>query len=104
MNIIPIIAIGAAAYYLGKRKQRKKDKGKAKKALPAAQERGTVFPAGEVDVIEAKVGERFTVAIPERMGTGYSWSLEASPPENSITLIKESIVLSVIFRSPVKMR
>jgi predicted secreted protein len=89
MNILPIIVIGAAAYYLGKRKQKKKDKKGGKKALPAAERRGTVFPAGEVDVIEAKVGERFTVAIPEQAGLAYTWSLEASPPENTIELVKE---------------
>ncbi len=89
MYLFPLIIVGGAAYYFGKRRQRKKDKKAAKKALPAAQERGVIFPAGEVDIIRAKVGDRFTVSIPERMGTGYAWSLEATPPGNSIELLKE---------------
>lgn len=85
-NILPIVMIGAAAYYFGK-KRRKKNR--EQKSLPPSKERGTIFPAGEVEVIEANVGERFTVAIPENPGTGYSWSLEASPPGETIELVKD---------------
>lgn len=85
-NIIPIVIVGAAAYYFGKRKRRKKNTNQ--KALSAGG-RGAIFPAGEVDVIESSVGERFTVSIPENPGTGYSWSLEASPPQEIFKLVKD---------------
>jgi len=95
MNILPIIFIGGAAYYFGKRKQKKKDRKKIKeaenKALPSAEERGTVFPAGEVDIIEAKKGERFTISIPEVAGTAYSWDLVASPPEETVQLVATEV-------------
>ena len=89
MSLFPIILVGAAAYYFGKRKKKKEKKQEKRKALPPAEERGTVFPAGEVDVIEAKAGERFTVSMSEVRGTAYSWSLAASPPDNTIELVKE---------------
>jgi predicted secreted protein len=85
-NILPIVLVGAAAYYLGKKKRKKKN-GK-QKALGTSS-RGPVFSAGEVDVIEAGVGERFSVAIPENPGTGYAWSLEASPPGETVKLVKD---------------
>lgn len=88
-NIIPIVVIGAAAYYFGKKKRKKKN-GNGQKSLPPAEARGTIFPAGEVDVIEANVGERFTVSIPEQAGLGYVWDLAASPPEETVKLADSS--------------
>lgn len=88
-NIIPIVVIGAAAYYFGKRKRKKNGKKKnGQKALGSG--RGTIFPAGEIDVIEANVGERFTVSIPEQAGLGYVWDLAASPPGETIKIVDSS--------------
>lgn len=86
-NILPIVFVGAAAYYFGKKKRKKKS-GKQKALGQSAH--GTIFPAGEVDVIEANVGERFTVSIPEQAGLGYVWELAASPPDETIKLADDS--------------
>jgi predicted secreted protein len=82
VNILPILAIGGALYFLSKKKDTTE-----LKALPPAKDLGTVFGAGGMelpDLIVATVGERFSIAVDEIAGTGYSWNLTATPPDNVI--------------------
>jgi hypothetical protein len=77
VNVLPILAIGGALYFLSK----KKEGGGKLKALPPAKDLGTVFGAGGEelpDLIVATVGERFSIAVEEISGTGHS-----SPKSNS---------------------
>ena len=85
INVVPILLVGGAfALFSGKRRRRSSKP----KALPPANGRGTVFEGNtenRPDAIEARVGERFSVSMAEAAGDGYSWSLAASPPDNSVT-------------------
>lgn len=86
MHFLPIlIGVGALAYMAGRKK---KTSSKTKKALPPANDRGTIFEGdteNRPDVIVAKVGERFSVSLQAgNPSTGQSWRLAASPPDNSI--------------------
>jgi len=86
MNFLPIIALGAIALFATKKKKKS-----SLKPLPPADDLGTIF-SGDTentpDVIEAKVGEKFTINFKRASGTGYSWLLEASPADDSIRTVK----------------
>ena len=87
INIVPIIFVGGAIAIFSRKRKRRSTK---RKALPPANTRGTVFEGNtenRPDAIEAGVGERFSVTMVEAAGDGYSWSLAASPPDNSVTHI-----------------
>ncbi len=85
-NLLPILAIGGGLFFLSRKKRRKKKA--PQKVLPSGDGgRGVIFTAGDVDVIEARVGERFSVLIPETAGLAHVWSLEATPPGESVVLV-----------------
>ena len=93
MSFLPILAIGGAFILFAGKKKRKRTvtKNGNGKALPPAPDRGTTFEGdgdNRPDLIKAKVGERFSVALTEMSGTGYGWSLAASPPDNSVAHVK----------------
>lgn len=89
MNILPIVIVGGIVALSGKKRRRRR---KAPKQLPApAAGRGEVFRGDDPpDVIVTSAGSRFTVIFPESPGTGYSWSLSASPPDNSVELVEKT--------------
>lgn len=92
MNILPILAIGGALYFMS---QKKKDSAVKLKALPPAKDLGTVFGQGGQtlpDVITAKTGERFSIAVDEISGTGYAWKLSATPPDDILTSVDPKTV------------
>lgn len=90
MNLLPIIFVGGAIAFLSGKKKRKKNG--ASKALPPSSGRGTLFEGdteNRPDVIRAKTGERFSVSFFSNPSTGGAWKLNASPPDNSIELVKK---------------
>jgi len=87
MNFLSIIALGAIALFATK----KKKKYPPLKPLPAPDDLGTVFTgdtANTPDVIQAKVGEKFTITFTHPSGIPYMWLLEASPADDSIRAVK----------------
>ncbi len=93
MSFLPILAIGGAIIlFTGKKRRKRATKNGNRKVLPAVNGRGTIFQGdteGRPDLIKAKVGERFSVSMSDIAGSsGYSWSLAASPPDNSVTHVK----------------
>lgn len=84
MSIIPIIILGGALLFSSK-KRKTATKASAKeetKKLPSS--RGTVFDGNNLpDVIEAKVGETFSISFPP-VAVGFTRKLMASPPDNSV--------------------
>lgn len=85
MSFLPILVVGGAFAVLSGRNKRRRRRSSAPKALPASG-RGEVFPGDNPpDVIVNPVGARFSVSFPEVDGTGHSWKLSASPPDNSVT-------------------
>lgn len=94
MNILPIIVVGGALLFAMKKKKAKTAKNGAetndKKALPE-NGRGTVFYESDLpDLIKARVGERFSISFADVSGsTGYLRKLAASPPDNSVELVKQ---------------
>jgi len=112
MNIFPLMALGAVAYIATRKRRRRSRRtvtngttngvtngvtngetnGSTNGALlPANNGLGEVFASGEApDVIAVKVGERFSVSFADNSGsTGYSWSLAASPPDDSVRFVEE---------------
>lgn len=97
INFVPILVAGGVFAYAShksknrRRRHRSKTKHEVKEqeALPPAEEKpdngyGEVYDAREVDVIEAKAGDNFTLNLGSNPSTGYGWNLVASPPDNSI--------------------
>ncbi len=88
MSLFPIILVGGAFVLLSGKKKRRK----THKALPesTSTDRGEVFNGEDPpDIIMDKVGSRFSVRFAEIGGTGHSWRLSASPPDNSIEVMAE---------------
>lgn len=97
-NFVPVIVAGGAFILLSRRgknrrrKARTKIKQKSKqKALPESSEYGEVYNVREVDIIEARTGENFTMSLGSAAGTGYTWELSASPPDNSIKALGHEV-------------
>ncbi len=89
MSFLPIIVIGGAFVLLSGKKKRRRT---APKELPESKstDRGEVFDGHDApDVIIDKVGSRFSVKFSEYGGTGHSWTLSASPPDDSIEFVGE---------------
>lgn len=97
MSFIPIIAIGAAIVLIGGKKRRKNGV-KKPKSLPAPP-KGTGNGYGDIfegasppDLIAASVGEKFSIRFEDTsLSSGYTWDISASPPDNSIELLREKI-------------
>lgn len=88
MSFFPILLVGGAFVLLSGKKKRRK----TPKELPESTtiDRGEVFNGHDApDVIMDKVGSRFSVKFEEIGGTGHSWRLSASPPDNSIEFVTE---------------
>lgn len=83
MNLVPFILVGAFVVFGGKKKKKKKRTGP--KAISAG--RGTVF-SGEGEsapaAIEARVGERFSISFARIPMVSGTWTIKASPVDNSI--------------------
>lgn len=105
INFVPILVAGGVFAYAShksknrRRRHRSKTKHEVKEqeALPPAEEKpdngyGEVYDAREVDVIEAKAGDNFTLTVPSNGSTGYSWELMASPPDNSVEALGRDYV------------
>lgn len=97
MNLLPVIAIGGTLFLLSQSKKKKKAEEKEKskfKELPPAKTLGTIFGEdGELpDVIDAKSGERFTIAVEESAGTPYSWKLAATPVDEILSSVDPKTV------------
>ena len=104
MNLFPLMALGAVAYAVTRKRRSRRRRGTVTNgngatndatnspALPPANNGlGEVFASGEApDVIAVKTGERFSVSFADNSGsTGYSWSLAASPPDDSVRFVEE---------------
>lgn len=95
LNLLPVlIAGGAYLAFSGGRKKRRRKPSSGQTALPPANgsSRGEVFSGDNPpDLIVVQPGERFSVSFPESGGTGYGWSLSASPVDNSVELISTEV-------------
>ena len=108
INLVPVLIGGGVFVYASRksknrrRKARSKAKAKKaeeKKALPPAEEKATpdngygeIYAAREVDFVEARVGENFTLTLGENPSTGHLWELTASPPDNSVEALGSDYV------------
>lgn len=91
VNLLPIIVVGGAVLFLGKKKRKPSPKTGNQKSLPAASGRGMIFegdtparPSG----IRAEVGERFSVSFFSNPSTPAEWKLNASPADDSVKHVK----------------
>lgn len=92
VNLVPVLIGGGVFIYASRKSKNRRKKAKTKikgqKALPAGKEAlGNIYNGKDVDVIEATVGEEFAIELPGQPATGFVWSLEASPPDNSIEFV-----------------
>ena len=85
ISVLPIILVGGALFLGGRRKRRGVRSGPPPKEIPQGYFDGDNPP----DVIEAKVGEVFSVSFRLIGGVEpHEWLLSASPPDNSIKFIE----------------
>lgn len=97
INLIPVLIGGGVFVYASRKSKNRRKKAKTQikeqqKALPEDKNAGdkalgNVYNGKEVDVIEASVGEEFAIELPAPTADGFGWSLEASPPDNSIEFL-----------------
>lgn len=85
--LIPILILGGALFAISR-----KPKKTGQKALPAPETTGRIYYPGDVDVIVAKKGEEFTVALESLPGSGYQWELSASPADDSIKFVDKEVL------------
>ena len=85
-SFLPVLVLGGAFMFASRKSRNKKRKKppEDKKALPPSSEYGNVYAGEEIDIIKAKVGDKFTISVGTNETTGYSWFLSASPPDNSV--------------------
>lgn len=98
INLIPVLIGGGIFVYASRKSKNRRKKAKTnikeQKALPESEDKnapkvtlGNIYNGKDVDVIEATVGEEFAIELPSQPASGFAWSLEASPPDNSIEFV-----------------
>lgn len=89
MHLAPIVLLGTAYLFLGRRRRKKKlkvvDESPKQLPLPPADFSVYAFP-DMPDLIRATVGDLFAIQLEENRSIGEMWDLVASPVDNSIEL------------------